>query len=235
MARKPSGWSQYAALLRKDLLLELHTFDLIASMGLYALLVLVVYGAAVAQAGNELDIQRMAGGLLWAALLFTSLLGLARSFAREKEGGCLEGMMLVPMDRSVIFLAKATSNLVFLLVVQVIAVPLFAFFFLGGAELAPTWPWIVPLLVLGAIGIAGVGTMLSTITVNTRGKDVMLAVLFIPLMFPLLWSCVSATTAALCGVTDFMTDYLVPLALAAGYDAVMVLVCWVLYDFVVSA
>lgn len=235
MARKPSGWIHYVALLKKDLLLELHTFDLVVSMGLYALLVLVVYGAAVAQAGDDLDIRRISGGLLWAALLFTSLLGLTRSFAREKESGCLEGLMLVPMDRSIIFLAKTTANLVFLLVVQAVAVPLFAFFFLSGAGVAPTWPWIVPLFALGAVGIAGVGTMLSTITANVRGKDVMLAVLFIPLMFPLLWACVSATTAALCGTADFAADYLVPLTLSAGYDAIMMLVCWVLYDFTVSA
>lgn len=233
--RAPSGWTHYLALLRKDLLLELHTFDMVTSMGLYAVLVLVVYGAACAQAGNELDIQRMAGGLLWAALLFTSLLGLSRSFSREKEGGCLEGLLLIPMDRSVIFLAKATANLVFLLVVEVVVVPLFALLFLGGQGVAPTWPQAIAPLLLGAVGIAGVGTLLATITANARGKDVMLAVLFIPLLFPLLWACVSATTTALCGTGDFMADYVVALALAAGYDVIMVLVCWVLYDFAVSA
>lgn len=235
MARRVSGWSRFAALVRKDLLLEMHTLDLVASMGLYALLVLVVYGVAVAQAGSDLDVLRVAGGLLWAALLFTSLLGLARSFSREKEGGCLEGLLLVPMDRSIIFLAKATANLVFLLAVQVVVVPLFAFFLLGGADVAPTWPWAVPLLVLGAVGIAGVGTLVSTITANTRGKDVMLAVLVVPLMFPLLWACVSGTTAALMGGADVAAELVVPLALAAGYDAIMLLACWVLYDFAVSA
>lgn len=231
---RPSGFAHFAALVRKDLLLELHTFDLIVSMGLYAVLVLVVYGAACAQAGSQLDILRMAGGLLWAALLFTSMLGLSRSFAREKEGGCLEGLLLVPMDRSVIFLAKAAANLVFLLVVEAVTVPLFAFFLLSDAGVAPSWPWIIPVLALGAVGIAGVGTMLATITANTRGKDVMLAVLFIPLMFPLLWACVSATGAALCGTADFATGYVMPLVLASGYDAIMLLACWVLYDFVVS-
>lgn len=233
--KRPSGFAHFAALVRKDVLLELHTFDLIVSMGLYAVLVLVVYGAACAQAGSQLDILRMAGGLLWAALLFTSMLGLSRSFAREKEGGCLEGLLLVPMDRSVIFLAKAAANLVFLLVVEAVTVPLFAFFLLSDAGVAPSWPWIVPVLALGAVGIAGVGTMLATITANTRGKDVMLAVLFIPLMFPLLWACVSATGAALCGTADFAAGYVMPLALAAGYDIIMLLACWVLYDFVVSA
>ena len=77
------------------------------------------------------------GGLLWALIVFTSLLGLNRSFNHEKEQGCMEGILLVPMDRSVIFLAKATSNLLLLLVVEVIAVPLFWFFFLTTAQPGP--------------------------------------------------------------------------------------------------
>ena len=80
-----------------------------------------------------------------------------------------------------------------------------------------------------------VGTLLSTITINTRGKDVMLAVLFIPLMFPLLWACVSATTGVLVGGEEVMETFTTSMALAGGYDVIMILVSWVLYDFVVSA
>lgn len=83
--KKPSTWAHYKALLRKDLAQELHTKEMITSMGLYALLVLVVYGASLAQAGSELDIQQMAGGLLWVVVLFTSLLGLNRSFLMRKK------------------------------------------------------------------------------------------------------------------------------------------------------
>lgn len=233
--KKPSTWAHYKALVRKDLAQELHTKEMVTSMGLYALLVLVVYGAALAQAGSELDILQMAGGLLWAAILFTSLLGLNRSFSHEKEHGCLEGVLLVPMDRSVIFLAKATANLVFLVVVEVIAVPLFFFFFLGTVGAAPSWPLMLAPLGVGTVGIAGVGTILSTITINTRGKDVMLAVLFIPLLFPLLWACVSATSAVFVGADGFMDAYVPAIALSCGYDVVMILISWVLYDFVVSA
>ena len=138
---------------------------------------------------------QLSGGLLWALIVFTSLLGLNRSFNHEKEQGCMEGILLVPMDRSVIFLAKATSNLLFLLVVEVIAVPLFWFFFLTTAQPGPGFMLMAVPLAVGTIGMAGIGTLLSTITVNTRGKDVMLAVLFVPLIFPLLYACASATTA----------------------------------------
>ena len=128
--KKPSTFQQYKTLLRKDLEQEFRTKEMLTSMGIYALLVIIVYGAALAQTSQTTDVLQMSGGLLWALIVFTSLLGLNRSFAHEKEQGCMEGILLVPMDRSVVFLAKSTSNLLFLLVVEAIAVPLFYFFFL---------------------------------------------------------------------------------------------------------
>lgn len=231
---KPSTFQQYATLLRKDLAREFRTKDMLSSMGIYAFLVLVVYGAALSQTANQFDILQMSGGLLWALIVFTSLLGLNRSFAYEKENACLEGIMLVPLDRSVVFLAKATSNLLFLLAVEAVVLPLFYFFFLTTTAPAPTWPMMVAPLLIGTIGIAGIGTLLSTITVNTRGKDVLLAVLFIPLVYPLLYACVSATTVVVAG-GDIEGIFLNALLLAGGYDVIMILLSWVLYDFVISA
>lgn len=233
--KRPSTFAQYKTLLMKDLKQEFRTKEMLTSMGIYALLVLIVYGAALAQTAQVFDILQMSGGLLWALIVFTSLLGLNRSFTQEKEQGCLEGILLVPLDRSVIFLAKATSNLLFLLVVEVITVPLFYFFFLTSTTPeASFWLIVVP-LVVGTIGVAGIGTLLSTITINTRGKDVMLAVLFIPLIFPLLYACVSATTAVIVGGETYLDTFFQSLMLAGGYDVIMLLLSWVLYDFVISA
>ena len=233
--KKPSTFQQYKTLLRKDLEQEFRTKEMLTSMGIYALLVLVVYGAALAQTSQATDVLQMSGGLLWALVVFTSLLGLNRSFSHEKEQGCLEGILLVPLDRSVIFLAKATSNLLFLLIVEVITVPLFYFFFLTGTQPAGSFLLIVVPLLVGTIGVAGIGTLLSTITINTRGKDVMLAVLFIPLVFPLLYACVAATTVVIVGSEGYMDAFVSSLALAGGYDVIMILLSWVLYDFVISA
>lgn len=234
-ANHVSTWKQYKVLLGKDLRREFRTFDMLLSMFLYSVLVLVVFGAVLTQAGTSLDLLRIAGGLIWVIIVFTSLLGLNRSFAWEKESAALEGLMLVPMDRSVIFLAKATSNLLFLLLVEVVTVPLFYFFFLTGLGLGVTVGLIVWPILLGSIGIAGVGTLLATMTVNTRGKDVILAILLIPLIFPLLYACVSATTVVILATDGFMTTYLHSLLLAGGYDAIMLLASWALYGFVVSA
>lgn len=232
---KLSAWRAFRILLRKDLQREFRTKEMLSSMGIYALLVLVIYGAALVQAGNNVDILQMSGGLIWALIVFTSLLGLNRSFAYEKENGCLEGILLVPMDRGAIFLAKAVSNALFLLVVEVIAIPLFYFFFMGGQPIPATLPMIVVPLLVGTVGMASIGTLLSTITVNTRGKDVMLAVLFVPLVFPLLYACVTATTAVILGQADMMDTFAPAMAVAAAYDVIMTLAAWVLYDFAVSA
>ena len=224
--RRPgaSAWGQYKALLAKDVRMELRTRDMLTSMGVYAILVLTIYGATLSQSGDALDIVNVASGLLWALIVFTSLLGLNRSFTHETENGCLEGVLLAPVSRPAIFLAKATSNLLFLLAVEVIAVPLFFVFFLSGAALPATAPYILlPLLV---------GTFLSTMTIDTRGKDVLLAILFIPVVFPLLYACVSSTSVALLGIEGQMEVFWRSLALAAGYDVIMVAAAWGLYEFV---
>jgi len=231
----PSMLAHYRILLAKDLRIEFRTREMLTSMGIYALLVLVVYGAALGQASWGFGILQIAGGLLWVVVVFTSLLGLNRSFSQEKEFAALDSVLLAPLDRSVIFLAKTTANVIFLLAVQVIAVPLFVFFFLTSTTPAATAALIVLPLLVGSLGIAGIGTLLATITMHTRGKDVLLAVLFIPLVFPLLYACVGATSMALLGTTDDPGALWRALALAGGYDVAMILLSWVLYDFIISA
>lgn len=234
LCARPSAFAQYRTLLMKDLRQEFRTKEMLVSMGIYALLVIVVFGVALSFARPGADFLEVSGGLLWALVVFTSLLGLNRSFGHETENGCLEGLLLAPLDRGVVFLAKATSNLVFLALVEVIAVPLYWVFFSSFAAPAATGALIVVPLALGSVGIAGIGTLLSTITSATRGKDVMLALLFVPVIFPLLYACVSATTAALAGGALMDEVFATSLALAAGYDVIMLLASWVLYDFVVS-
>lgn len=233
--KTPSSFAQYRTLLKKDLKQEFRSKDMIVSMGIYAVLVIVVYGVALSFAKPGSEFLEVSGGLLWAMVVFTSLLGLNRSFSHESENGCMEGMLLAPLDRGAIFLAKATSNFVFLLAVEVVAVPLFWLFFSSYAAPAESAPLMVMPLLIGSAGIAGVGTLLSTITTRTRGKDVLLALLFVPVIFPLLYACVSATTAVIVGGDVLGETLVASLALAGGYDVIMILASWVLYDFVIGA
>ncbi len=218
--------------------MELRTKEMLTSMGLYAMLVLVIYYLALSQASSGFDVQNIAAGLLWLAIVFTSLLGLNRSLVHEKDQGCLEALLLSPIDRPVIFFGKAVGNLIFLLLVEILIVPLFYFFFLVGKDMAgPLWMLALPLFV-GSVGIAGMGTMLATMSVNTKGKDFILAVLFVPVMFPLLLVCVPAVSAVFLGsaaYADWLSTYWTMTGLAAGYDAIMLLAAFGLYEFIVGA
>ncbi|TLM78853.1 MAG: heme ABC transporter permease CcmB, partial [Actinobacteria bacterium] len=224
-------------ILRKDLMMELRTFEMLTSMGLFALLTMLVYRVTFAAAGSALDVRSVASGLLWAALVFTSMLGLNRSLVHEKDQGCLEALLLSPVDRPVIFFAKAVGNFIFLVIVETLTVPVFWFMFLqgAGAKYGGAWYMLPLALLAGAAGIAGIGTMLATISVNTKGKDFVLAVLFVPLIYPLLLAVVSATTIAVMGPVAGGVSFWVWMGWATGYDVVMVLAAFGLYEFVIGA
>ncbi len=227
---------QYRAILRKDIVMELRTFEMLTSMGLYTLLTMVVYFIVFAAATDAASIiKQVAAGLLWLAFVFTSMLGLNRSLVHEKDQGVIDALLLAPVDRPVIFFAKAAGNLIFLLIVQVLTIPLFFVMFLSTRPIGGAW-WMVPIaLLVGAVGIAGVGTLLATISVNTRGRDFILALLFVPVMFPLLLAAVGATSAAVLGNPGYVAEFWRDIALAAGYDAIMLLAAFGLYEFVIGA
>lgn len=227
---------QLRAMLRKDIVMELRTKEMIMSMGLYALLTMVVYFVALSQAGSSFDPRDIAAGLLWLAFIFTSMLGLNRSLVHEKDQGCLEALLLSPVDRPVIFFAKAGGNLIFLLAVELLTLPVFAFLFLQGEQIDAASLILLPLvLVAGSIGISGVGTLLATMSVNTSGKDFVLAMLFIPLMYPLLLGAVIATGGAIVGGPEGVGAFWTGMGWVAGYDVIMLLASYGLYEFIVGA
>ena len=231
-----SSFEQFKAILRKDIVMELRTKEMLTSMGLYAVLVLIIYYVALSQAGAGFEVARIAGGLLLLAIVFTSMLGLNRSLVHEKDQGCLEALLLSPIDRPVIFFGKAIGNLIFLVLVQLFIVPLFYFIFLSGSatQSGPWWMLALALLV-GSIGIAGVGTFLATMSVNTTGKDFILAIMFIPLMFPLLLVIVGALTAVITTDPGWAQTYWTMLGAGVGYNVIMIGVAFALYEFILGA
>ena len=223
-------------MVRKDIVMELRTKEMIMSMGLYSLLTMVVYFVALSQAGSSFDPRDIAAGLLWLAFIFTSMLGLNRSLVHEKDQGCLEALLLSPVDRPVIFFAKAGGNLIFLLAVEALTLPVFGFLFLQGTQLDWGALALLPLiLIAGSVGIAGVGTLLATMSVNTSGKDFVLAMLFIPLMYPLLLGAVTATAGAIVGGVQGVEVFWIGMAWVVGYDVIMLLASYGLYEFIVGA
>jgi len=232
---KISSWRQFNAILRKDLIAELRTFEMLTSMGLYTLLTLVVYYLAISQAASDFNIASIASGLLWLAFIFTSLLGLNRSLVHEKDQGVMEALLLSPIDPPVLFAAKATGNFIFIGIVELLTLPLFSLFILEGKPIAGPWYLLSVPLFLGTLGIASVGTLLATMSVNTKGRDVILAVMFVPILFPLLYAVVAATSAVVAPGPDGFGPFWPAMGIAAGYDAIMLFAAYALYEFILGA
>jgi len=204
-----------AALARKDLRLELRARDTLPAMVLFVLATLVVFHFALpAGAGDD-----AAYGLLWIALVFTALLGLARAWAPEREAGALDGLVLAPSDRSAIWLGKTLATLAFLAVAEVVALPAFALLF------APLDVPSVLGVVLASVGICAVGSLVSAMAAAARGREVLLPLLFLPLAIPLVVGGVGASIA------DDPGRYLAFLGL---YDAVFAILSWAAFEYVVT-
>lgn len=207
--------SDVAALARKDLKLELRARETLPAMLLFVLATLVVFHFALpANAGDD-----PAYGLLWIALVFTALLGLARAWAPESAAGALDGLVLAPSDRSAIWLGKSLATLAFLAAAEVVALPAFALLFapLDGASIVG--------VALASVGICAVGTLVSAMATAARGREVLLPLLFLPLAIPLVVGGVGA------GIADDSGRYLVFLGL---YDAVFAILSWAAFEYVVT-
>lgn len=171
----------------KDLLSEWRSREVLGIMAIFALLTILIFNFSLDIA--PLNRQELAPGLLWVTFIFAGLLGLNRSFARERDQGSLEGLMLAPVDRSAIYLGKLIGNLLFILSVEAVTLPLFAALF---DVSAPVGPLAVPLL-LGTVGFAVIGTILAAISVNTRLRDVLLPILVLPVFVPVVIAAVKAS------------------------------------------
>jgi heme exporter protein B len=203
------------ALARKDLLLELRARDTLPAMLLFVVAVFVVFHFSLPARSSDLA----AGGLLWVAIIFTALLGLGRAFVPEREQRVLDALVLAPCDRSAIWLGKALATLAFLVLAELVAVPVFALFF-HGLDAAT-----ILAIALADIGICAVGTFLGAMAVATRARDLLLPLLFLPLAIPIVIGGVGAS------VVDSPGRYLGFLGL---YDLMFVLVCWASFEYVVT-
>lgn len=215
------------AIVWKDVISELHTKEAISSMLIFALLAIVIFSFAFQLRGDE-DVELVAPGVLWVAFTFAGILGLSRSFIKEKDRGCLEGLMLCPVDRSAIYLGKALGNLVFMLLMEAIALPMFAVFF----NLAVLIPSLFLVILLGTIGFAAVGTLFSVISVNTKAREVMLPILFFPIVVPVVIAAVKSTGQVLDGVPFDQSLPWVNLMLV--FDLIFLVVSYLSFEYVVE-
>lgn len=211
-----SGYAgDVAALARKDLRLELRSRETLPAMVLFVVAMLVVAHFALPEQASD----DAAFGLLWVALVFTAVLGLTRAWVPERSAGALDGLVLATTDLSAIWLGKAIASLAFLLAAAAVAVPAFSILF------APIDAYAIGGIVLASIGISAVGALASAMAAATRGREILLPLILLPLSIPLIAGGVGS------GVSPEPGRYLAFLGL---YDVVFALLSWAAFEYVVT-
>lgn len=214
------------AVIWKDFRAEWRNRENLSAMLVFALLVILIFNFAL-----ELDLQAKASlsaGVLWTTFIFAGTIGLNRSLAVEKDRGCLDGLLLAPVDRSVIYFGKAIGNLVFMILVEAIVLPIFSFLY-GFNVLQPGFLGVV---VLGSIGYAAVGTLLSTMVVQARTRDILLPILLFPLTIPVVIAAVKASQGFFQNLP--LDEFSVWVNILVAYDLIFIAVAFMVFDYVLE-
>ena len=217
-----------SAIVLKDIVAELRTKEMFSAMFVFAVLVIVVFNFAFDLRVSGERVREVAPGALWVAFAFAGILGLNRAFASEKDGGCLEGLLLAPVDHTAIYFGKMISTALFMVVVEALMLPVFTAFF--GVNLFDLR--LVFIVLLGTVGFAGVGTILSAMTAQTRAREVLLPILLLPVAAPVLIAAVKATAGILDGLT--MTEIATWWQLLLAFDVLFPAVAFMTFDFIVK-
>ncbi len=219
------GW-QVWNILWKDLVSEWHTKDFITPVLVFALLVIIIFNFAFQP--DEESIGLVAPGVLWVAFTFAGVLGLNRSFAREKERGCLDGLMLGPVSREAIYLGKMLGSFIFMFLVELISMPIFSIFL----NLPLLMPRLILIAFLATIGFVAVGTLFAAMAVHTRAREVMLPILFFPVVVPLLIAAVESTSLVMAGASwQSMASWL---QMIIAFDVIFLVVSALSFEFVLE-
>ncbi len=218
-----------AALLSKDLALELRTRESVPAMVLFTVTTYVIFHFGLDR--NSVD-GDLAAGVLCVTLLFAAILGINRLFVAEHEQGGFDGFLLAPVDRTALFVAKAIALLAFLCVVELVAVPAFAILLLG-PSLTQALPALVAVLLAANVGIAVVGTLVAALAIQTRARDLMVPLLALPLLVPVVLGASRATAPlfAAGGAGALPGNWMAMLAL---YDLLFALIAYAVFDFLLE-
>lgn len=220
--------SAYRALLGKDLRVELRTLRSLPAMVLFSVTVFVIFRFGI----DRTDLEgELAAGVLVATLLFAAILAINRLFVAEREEGGFDLVRLAPVDRNVLFAAKATALIVYLLALELIAVPVFAIFFLDSASgLLP----LALILVLFDVGLAATGTVVSTIATMSRARDLLAPLILLPLLVPLVIAASGAAQHLLAAGGPEYERFGTWMAVLGLYDSVFILVGYATFEFLLE-
>ena len=221
--------STAAAILRKDLAIEWRTKESVPAMALFTVVVYVLFHFGLDR--DSLD-GELASGVLWVTLLLAAVIGVSRLFAAEREQGGIDALLLAPVDRTALFIAKAGALLLYLVLLEVVAVPVFGLLLLG-PDLLAAFPELLAILVLADIGLAAVGALVAALAVETRARELIVPLLLLPLVVPLLIGAASASEPLLREGAE-PEDLGRFLALLGGYDLVFGLIALAVFDFLLE-
>jgi heme exporter protein B len=216
-------------ILRKDLAIELRTKESVPAMALFSVTVFVLFHFGLDR--DTLD-GELASGVLWVTLLLATVIAVSRLFAAEREQGGIEGLLLAPIDRTSLFLAKAAALFLYLLLLELVAVPAFGLLLLGPG-LGGALPELVLILLLADVGLAAVGALVAALAAETRARELVVPLLLLPLLVPLLIAGASATEPLL-RVAQEAEDLGRWLVLLSLYDLVFVLLSVAVFDFLLE-
>ncbi len=214
------------AIVWKDLAAEIRSRELLSAMLVFALLIILIFNFAI-ELQPALRIA-ITPGVLWVTFAFAGTLGLNRSMAIEKDRGCLDGLLLAPVDRSAIYFGKALSNLAFMLIIAVIVLPIYSLLY----NINIFNPGLLLVVLLGSIGYVAVGTLLSSMAVQTRTRDVLLPVLLFPVIVPVLLAAVKASGGFLQNLP--MNEIWPWLNILLAYDVIFTAVAFIVFDYVIE-
>lgn len=217
------------AILRKDLAIELRTRQSVPAMALFSITVFVLFHFGLDR--DEIE-GSLASGVLWVTLLLATVLAVNRLFAAEREGGALDGVLLAPIDRTAVYLAKATALLLYLVLLEIVALPAFDVLLLGPG-LGGALPELLAIVLLADIGLAGVGALVAGLAAETRVSDVIVPLLLLPLLVPVLIASANATKPLLMPDPEAV-DLGKWLGFMAIYDMVFVLLAVAVFDFLLE-
>jgi heme exporter protein B len=217
------------AILRKDLAIELRTRQSVPAMALFSVTVFVLFHFGLDR--NEIE-GSLASGVLWVTLLLATVLAVTRLFAAERDDGALDGILLAPIDRTAVYLAKAAALFLYLVLLEVVALPAFAVLLLG-PDLTNALPELLAVLALADVGLAGVGALVAGLASETRLRELIVPLLLLPLLVPVLIAASRASKPLLMPVSA-TTDLGKWLGFMALYDMVFVLLAVAVFDFLLE-
>ncbi|HWH15451.1 MAG TPA: heme exporter protein CcmB [Miltoncostaeaceae bacterium] len=222
--------AQLVALLRKDLRLELRTRETAVSMGLFALVAMIIFQFAIGQRADETT--PFAAGIMWATIALTAVLGVGRTWVPEREQRVLDALLVAPVSRLTLLVARALALVVYLLAVEAVVVPLAVLFFVRGAEPADA-PLIALVCVLADLCIAVVGAFLASMSVFSRARELLLPVLLLPSLVPVVITASGATHAVLGPARD-LAEFRGYCVFLAVYALIFSLVAYATFDHVLD-